>query len=68
MGPDSCVPFSLPGMMRQVPRWLMDATGPVSVAPAYALRAAPWLWRWIRAGNLDRARAVATAVAAALVT
>lgn len=47
---DSCVPIALPGMLRQVPAWLRDPLGPLSVRPAYLPMASKWLWQWLRAG------------------
>src|SRR5690606_17652022 len=53
---DSCVPMALPGMLRQVPRWLTDPSGPLAVRPGYALRALPWLLRWVQAGRMPQVR------------
>lgn len=47
---DSCIPIAMPGMLRNVPKWLSDPQGPLSVLPAYLPTAAPWLIRWIRSG------------------
>lgn len=43
------LPLASPGIMRKAPGWLLDPLGPLSVPPAYALRIAPWLWRFWRA-------------------
>ena len=43
------LPLASPGILRQVPKWLLDPLGPLSVPPAYALRIAPWMWRFWRA-------------------
>lgn len=51
---DSCIPIAMPGMLRQVPRWLSDPQGPLSVRPGYLPTAAPWLIRWIRSGASSR--------------
>src|SRR3546814_18729000 len=32
---DSCVPVSLPGMLKNIPKWIVDSSGPLSVRPAY---------------------------------
>lgn len=45
------LPLASPGLLRQVPRWLLDPLGPLSVRPAYALRAAPWLVRFLAASR-----------------
>jgi D-amino-acid dehydrogenase len=51
---DSCIPISMPGMLRNVPRWLADDKGPLSVRRQYAVAAAPWLLKWLRAGASAR--------------
>ena len=56
----SCIPISLPGMVWQVPRWLLDPEGPLALRPAYALKALPWVVKWLRASstaNVTRASA-----------
>lgn len=58
---DAHLPAAMPGMIRHVPRWLRDPYGPVRVRPGYALKAAPWLLRWVWA---SRAAAVRRAVPA----
>jgi D-amino-acid dehydrogenase len=51
---DSCGPMATPGMLRQVPGWLMDRNGPLSVDPGYFLRALPWLIGRIRSGGMAK--------------
>lgn len=48
---DAHLPVAIPGMLRNVPRWIADPLGPVTVAPAYAFKAAPWLIRWLLASR-----------------
>ena len=62
----SCVPLGLPGMWKQVPRWLMDPGGPLSIPLRYSLRIAPWLWRFQRSTSLDRVNRAADALHALL--
>ncbi|MCM2474293.1 FAD-dependent oxidoreductase [Rhizobium sp. CG5] len=45
------IPIPAPGIMKKAPRWLVDPLGPLSIPPAYALRIAPWLWRFWRASS-----------------
>jgi D-amino-acid dehydrogenase len=59
---DCNVPVALPGMLRQVPGWLADPLGPLALRPGYALKAAPWLLRWMRAGRMDVVNAAADAL------
>ncbi|MEZ2330102.1 NAD(P)/FAD-dependent oxidoreductase [Mesorhizobium sp. RCC_202] len=59
---DCNAPVAMPGMLRQVPGWLLNPLGPLVLRPAYALKAAPWLLRWIRAGRMDRVNRAADAL------
>ncbi|MET0428278.1 MAG: FAD-dependent oxidoreductase [Microvirga sp.] len=59
------LPLASPGILRQAPRWLLDPLGPLSIPPAYALRIAPWMWRFWRACAPHRV-AAATAAQTAL--
>lgn len=42
-------PLASPGILKKAPGWLLDPLGPLSVPPAYALRIAPWMFRFWRA-------------------
>ena len=57
----SVVPLAMPGLLRQVPRMLLDPAAPLHVPAGYWLRAAPWLSRFVAAA---RPAAVARAAAA----
>ena len=59
------LPLASPGILRQAPRWLLDPLGPLSIPPAYALRIAPWLYRFWRSCAPARV-AAATAAQTAL--
>jgi D-amino-acid dehydrogenase len=48
------LPLAASGKIRQAPKWLLDPLGPLSIPPAYALKIAPWLLRFWRAGWRDR--------------
>lgn len=48
------LPLASPGILRQAPKWLLDPLGPLTVPPAYALRIAPWMFRFWRACSPDR--------------
>lgn len=43
------LPLASPGILRKAPKWLLNPLGPLSVPPAYALRIAPWMFRFWRA-------------------
>lgn len=50
-------PLASPRIIRQAPRWLLDPLGPLSVPPRYALRIAPWMWRFWKASWPAQVRA-----------
>ena len=58
------VPLSLPGLLREVPGWLLDPLGPLAVDWRYLPRALPWLLGFLRAGSKARVHAIAGALAA----
>jgi D-amino-acid dehydrogenase len=43
------LPLAHKGMMAQVPKWLADPLGPLSIPPAYFPKLLPWLYRFWRA-------------------
>ena len=49
--PGSIVPLSGPGLLRQVPGWLLDPAGPLALRLRHLPFAAPWLLRFLRAGT-----------------
>ena len=48
------LPLAHKGMIRNLPKWLADPLGPLSIPPAYLPKLAPWLWRFWRAGAAGR--------------
>ncbi len=66
----SVLPPASPGIWKQVPRWLADPLGPLSVRWRYFPRALPWLLRYLTAAwtypKIERtARALRTLLAGA---
>ncbi|MGO4837479.1 bifunctional 2-polyprenyl-6-hydroxyphenol methylase/3-demethylubiquinol 3-O-methyltransferase UbiG, partial [Rhizobiaceae sp. 2RAB30] len=45
------LPLAHKGMIGQVPKWLADPLGPLSIPPAYLPKLLPWLFRFWRAGS-----------------
>ncbi|WP_134680340.1 NAD(P)/FAD-dependent oxidoreductase [Paracoccus ravus] len=43
------LPLASPGILKKAPKWLLDPLGPLSVPPSYALKIAPWMYRFWRA-------------------
>src|SRR5438132_7012549 len=58
----SVTPMSMPGVIRNVPRWLFAPLGPLSLRWSYLPALAPWLVRFIRAGTPEKVRAQARAL------
>jgi glycine/D-amino acid oxidase-like deaminating enzyme len=64
LSPGSCIPLSSPGILRNVPKWLFDASGPLCIRPSYLFCAIPWLVRFAAAGRANRINALADALRA----
>ncbi|MBN9079474.1 MAG: amino acid dehydrogenase [Rhizobiales bacterium 65-79] len=45
------LPLAQKGMIRNLPKWLFDPLGPLSIPPSYLPHLLPWLWRFWRAGQ-----------------
>ncbi|MEQ1943695.1 FAD-binding oxidoreductase [Mesorhizobium sp. VNQ89] len=45
------LPLAHKGMMKNLPRWLADPLGPLSIRPSYLPKLLPWLWRFWRASS-----------------
>jgi D-amino-acid dehydrogenase len=58
----SVTPVSMPGVIWNVPRWLNDPLGPLSLRWSYLPAIAPWLVRFIRAGTAEKVHAQARAL------
>jgi D-amino-acid dehydrogenase len=66
INPSSVVPMSMPGVMRNVPRWLTDPLGPLSIRWSYLPVLLPWLFRFVRASQPERVKAQAAGLKALL--
>lgn len=49
----AATPIAAPGMMRDLPKWLIDRYGPLYVRPGYFPRAAPWFAKMMKASMLS---------------
>ena len=58
----SVVPVSMPGMVKQVPGWMLDPLGPLAIRWSYLPTLIPWLMRFLRAGTPERVRQQARAL------
>jgi len=62
ISPWGCVPQSMPGVWRNVPKWLLDAEGPLAIRWSYLPRLMPWLIKFIQAGNQSRLKTIGDAM------
>ncbi len=60
----SCAPLGMPGILKRVPRMLLEPQGPLSVRWSYLPWIAPWLIGLLRASRPARVEAIADALAA----
>lgn len=58
----SVVPMSMPGGLKDVPGWLFDPMGPLSIRWSYLPKIAPWLIRFVRSGTPTQVAAQAKAL------
>jgi D-amino-acid dehydrogenase len=62
----SMIPVSTPGLIRKVPKFLLDPLGPLSMRWSYFPRMVPWLLSFLRNGSMDRLAPIADALATLL--
>jgi len=63
----SVVPMSLPGLWKNIPRYLLDSDGPLVIRAGSLPRLAPWLVRFLAAGHRpERVARTARALSALL--
>ncbi len=62
ISPWSCVPQSLPGLWQNVPKWLIDPEGPVSIRLGYLPKFLPWSLKFLQAGKMSGLTAIGDAM------
>lgn len=60
----ACIPIAMPGIVKQIPKWLLDPEGPLVVRPGYLLQALPWLVQFIRSARPETVERSADAILA----
>jgi D-amino-acid dehydrogenase len=58
----SVTPVAMPGVIRNVPRWLMDPLGPLSLRWSYLPAILPYLIRFVRSATPEKVEAQAKAL------
>jgi len=62
LSPGSCVPLATPGVLWNVPGYLADPMGPLTVRWSYLPRALPWLLRFLAASSSRHVERIADAL------
>ncbi len=65
---NAVIPFSYPGVIRQIPNWLLDPKGPLYIRWRDLSQVIPWLWRFWRSGSMEQVEAIARAQTALMDT
>lgn len=63
ISPWSCVPQSMPGLWKSVPKWMLDPQGPVRARLSILPRLLPWSLEFFRNAQMDRLQAIADTMA-----
>jgi glycine/D-amino acid oxidase-like deaminating enzyme len=61
---DSCIPLALPGLLRQLPGWLLDRHGPLALDPAVLASRFGWFWQRLASSRMARVLAISDALRA----
>lgn len=66
LSPGSCVPIAMPGILSQVPGYLLDPLGPLSLRLSYFPQALPWLLRFVASADRRKVERIADGLRALL--
>ena len=55
ISPGAVVPYLVPGILKEAPKWLFDAEGPLKVRPGYFLKALPWFLEAVKHSSVENA-------------
>ena len=64
---ESCIPVATPGVVWDVPKYLLDPLGPLAIRWSYLPKIAPWLLRFVAASSEKRVEAISIALRSILV-
>tara|TARA_B100000809_G_scaffold153653_1_gene151039 strand:- start:1044 stop:2294 length:1251 start_codon:yes stop_codon:yes gene_type:complete len=62
ISPWSCVPQSLPGQWKNIPRWILSPEGPVALRWSYLPYLMPWLARFLASAQVSRIDRIADGI------
>lgn len=63
ISPNQILPFSYPGIWRELPSWLFNRLGPLFIRWRYLPELAPWFWQFWRSSNWAKVQQIAAAQA-----
>lgn len=63
ISPQSINPMAGPGVLKQIPKWLLDPLGPLALRWRYLPKAAPWLIKFVQSGTAEKIKAQSAALA-----
>jgi D-amino-acid dehydrogenase len=64
ISPGAVVPYSVPGNLRHIPKWMLDPESPLSIRPAYFPKFLPWGIKWLAASKRENAWRISAAMRA----
>ncbi|HYC48003.1 MAG TPA: FAD-dependent oxidoreductase [Burkholderiales bacterium] len=64
VSPGAVVPYTLPGVLKSLPGWLLDPEGPLAVRPSALFKVLPWLLAAAKQSTTENALATSRAMKA----
>jgi D-amino-acid dehydrogenase len=64
VAPGACLPLAMPGIWMQIPKFLIDPLGPLSIRLRHAPSIVPWIVRWLRSSSTKRVTSISRAMRA----
>ena len=62
ISPGAVVPYLIPGVLKEAPKWLLASEGPLRIRPGYFFRALPWFLAAAKQSTEERALATSRAM------
>lgn len=63
ISPQSINPMAGPGVLKQIPKWLLDPLGPLALRWRYLPKATPWLIKFVQSGTAEKIKGQSDALA-----
>ena len=62
ISPWSCVPQSVPGLWKKLPKWVIDPEGPIFIRKRYLASFLPWAFKFLQAGKTEKVEQIGDAM------